>query len=171
MISKEQLAPIVHRWVNLSLAIKQDPEADSKWGWVQEMYAWSIASTQIDGEVPVYNLKKEFMLQPPWDASLSAENGKKAYIIHYTYGNDFNEGGEFTPGKVGSWHWDKRDYSVSSKGREGEGEGEPGGGRMVSCQSSAYCTHAPLFFLHSRLLTTGQVSAWGLPPAAAGVHQ
>lgn len=51
------------------------------------------------------------MLQPPWDSSLKAENGKDAYIIHFTYGNDFNESGKFTPGKVGFWHWDKRDYT------------------------------------------------------------
>lgn len=52
------------------------------------------------------------MLQPPFDATLtSAFNGKPSYIIHYTYGNDFNEAGVFTPGQVGAWHWDKRDYS------------------------------------------------------------
>ena len=27
--------------------------------------------------------------------------GKPAYLIHYTYGDDFNEQGQFTPGKVG----------------------------------------------------------------------
>ena len=33
-------------------------------------------------------------------------------MIHFTYGDDFNEMGVFTPGKVGYWHWDKRDYMV-----------------------------------------------------------
>jgi hypothetical protein len=37
MISKEQLGPVVELWTNLSLAIKQDEEADREWGWVQEM--------------------------------------------------------------------------------------------------------------------------------------
>ena len=27
------------------------------------------------------------------------------------YGQDFDEYGQFTPGKVGRWHWDKRDYT------------------------------------------------------------
>ena len=40
------------------------------------------------------------------------QNGKDAYMIHFTYGDDFNEMGVFTPGKVGYWHWDKRDYMV-----------------------------------------------------------
>lgn len=33
------------------------------------------------------------------------QNGKPAYMIHFTYGNDFDEKGVFTPGKVGFWHW------------------------------------------------------------------
>jgi hypothetical protein len=31
-------------------------------------------------------------------------------IIHYTYGQDFDEHGKHTYGYVGPWHWDKRDY-------------------------------------------------------------
>lgn len=110
MISKKQMGPIVQKWVNISLAIKQDEEADKKWGWIQEMYAWSIASTQTALGAVEYSIHKELMLQPPWDKSLQI-NGQDAYIIHYTYGNDYNEAGVFTPGKVGAWHWDKRDYS------------------------------------------------------------
>ncbi|KAL4518212.1 hypothetical protein Ndes2437A_g04508 [Nannochloris sp. 'desiccata'] len=109
MIHKDQLKPVVEIWSNLSISIKQDEEADAKWGWVQEMFAWSIASTQVEPVVE-YELVPELMLQPPWDAQLTAENGKEAYIIHFTYGNDFNEQGVFTPGKIGSWHFDKRDY-------------------------------------------------------------
>lgn len=30
-------------------------------------------------------------------------------IIHYTYGQDFDAQGRHTYGKVGPWHWDKRD--------------------------------------------------------------
>ena len=116
MISAHQMRDVVNIWANLSIAVKQDKVADEKWGWVQEMYAWSIASTQID--VPVeYDLYDEFMLQPPWDAQLEVD-GKPAYIIHFTYGDDFDSKGEFTPGKVGKWHFDKRDYMVSNSIRE-----------------------------------------------------
>ena len=78
-------------------------------------YAWSIASTQIDGGPVEYSHHPEFMLQPPWDAELSIE-GEPACIIHYTYGNDFDEAGKLTAGKIGHWHWDKRDYMVSLLG-------------------------------------------------------
>lgn len=111
IISKERMGPIVKRWVNISLAINADPEADSQWQWIQEMFAWSIASA-LDDQGPLqYDLYPELMLQPPWDSSLrSKRNGKDAYLIHYTYGFDFSKDGQFTPGEVGDWHWDKRDF-------------------------------------------------------------
>ena len=54
------------------------------------------------------------MLQPPWDTEIVASNGKKAAIIHYTYANDFDADGNFTPAQIGVWHFDKRDYMVSN---------------------------------------------------------
>lgn len=32
-------------------------------------------------------------------------------IIHFTYGQDFDTSGHHTYGRVGFWHWDKRDYT------------------------------------------------------------
>jgi len=73
-------------------------------------YAWSIASTQLESGPVEYDLHPEFMLQPPWDEKLVATNGKDAYIIHFTYGDDFDENGTLTPDKIGAWHLDKRDF-------------------------------------------------------------
>ncbi|PRW44917.1 hypothetical protein C2E21_6489 [Chlorella sorokiniana] len=110
-IHKRQFAGIVDKWFNLSIAIKQDPEADKEFGWVQEMYAYSIAAaTALDAPVR-HKTILEIQLQPPWDASLKAQNGRDAFQIHFTYGNDFDPAGQFTPGKVGAWHWDKRDWT------------------------------------------------------------
>lgn len=70
MIHKHQFATFVDLWVNVSLAVKQDKEADKEFGWVQEMYAYSIAAaTAPDGPIR-HELKKEFMVQPPWDDKL-----------------------------------------------------------------------------------------------------
>ncbi|OMO87399.1 hypothetical protein COLO4_20667 [Corchorus olitorius] len=57
--------------------------------------------TNIDpiGNSPVI-IKK-----PPWDL----ETGKR-FIIHYTYGCDYNMKGELTYGKIGEWRFDKRSY-------------------------------------------------------------
>lgn len=60
----------------------------------------------------MYTLRPEFMVQPPWDADLVGKNGKKTAIIHYTYANDFDAEGTFTPAIIGKWHFDKRDYMV-----------------------------------------------------------
>ncbi len=39
-------------------------------GWIQEMYAFSLAAALVD-ETPIrFDLKFEFMLQPPWDSDL-----------------------------------------------------------------------------------------------------
>lgn len=46
---------------------------------------------------------------------LLLQSGLDAYILHYTYGIDFDEEGKFTPGKVGAFHFDKRDFTVSGQ--------------------------------------------------------
>jgi hypothetical protein len=107
MISKEQLREVVPKWHDLAVRMKNDAEADKAFGWVIEMWAYSIASAQVGVE---YELHKEMMLQPPWDGEFKIQ-GKQAYIVHYTYGQDFDRRGRMTPGKVGEWHFDKRDFS------------------------------------------------------------
>ena len=98
MISVESLSRVVPKWHDLAVAMKQDPEADKAFGWVIEMWAYSIASAQVG---VTYELHPEMMLQPPWDDSFQVK-GKEAYIIHYTYGQDFAKSGWRRRGKSGS---------------------------------------------------------------------
>ncbi|KAK3256274.1 hypothetical protein CYMTET_34583 [Cymbomonas tetramitiformis] len=86
--------------------LTRDREANAAFGWVLEMWAFSVACAQFHIR---HELHKEFMLQPPWDSSFQID-GKDAYMIHYTYGNDFDLNGKFTPGKFGQWRFDKRQY-------------------------------------------------------------
>ena len=58
---------------------------------LQEMYAFSVASSQLVGGPVKYALQRELMIQPPWDEQLTAANGQDAYILHYTYGQDCDE--------------------------------------------------------------------------------
>ncbi|XP_020962733.1 hydroxyproline O-arabinosyltransferase 3 isoform X1 [Arachis ipaensis] len=95
----EEIAPT---WVNISLRMKDDQETDKAFGWVLEMYAYAVASA-LHGVKHI--LRKDFMLQPPWDLHV----GKK-FIIHYTYGCDYNLKGQLTYGKIGEWRFDKRSY-------------------------------------------------------------
>lgn len=48
--------------MNVSLAMKKDPEADKAFGWVLEMYAYAVASATH--AVPNV-LQKDFMIQVP----------------------------------------------------------------------------------------------------------
>ncbi|GLJ40172.1 hypothetical protein SUGI_0823930 [Cryptomeria japonica] len=102
IIKKSLLEQIAPTWMNVSLKMKEDPEADKTFGWVLEMYGYAIASA-LHGVQHI--LRKDFMIQPPWDL----EVGNK-YIIHYTYGCDYNMQGKLTYGVIGEWRFDKRSY-------------------------------------------------------------
>ncbi|KAF5938344.1 hypothetical protein HYC85_022603 [Camellia sinensis] len=104
IIGKESLKKIAPTWMNVSLAMKKDPEADKKFGWVLEMYAYAVASA-LHGVGNI--LYKDFMIQPPWDTEI----GNK-FIIHYTYGCDYDMKGKLTYGKIGEWRFDKRSYDT-----------------------------------------------------------
>ncbi|KAH8976071.1 hypothetical protein BDL97_01G194900 [Sphagnum fallax] len=102
----EKIAPT---WANVSINMKNDLETDAKFGWVLEMYGYATASALHDVK---YILLKDFMLQPPWDTEL----GDK-YIIHYTYGCDYDMKGKLTYGKTGEWHFDKRSFTLGAPPR------------------------------------------------------
>ncbi|KAG4931340.1 hypothetical protein AAZX31_17G202000 [Glycine max] len=102
IVGKEFLKKIAPTWMNVSLAMKKDPETDKAFGWVLEMYAYAVASA-LHGVRNI--LHKDFMIQPPWDKEIG-----KTYIIHYTYGCDYTMKGELTYGKIGEWRFDKRSY-------------------------------------------------------------
>ncbi|GFY96905.1 hypothetical protein Acr_11g0012110 [Actinidia rufa] len=104
IVGKESLQKIAPTWMNVSLAMKKDPEADKKFGWVLEMYAYAVASA-LHGVGNI--LYKDFMIQPPWDKEI----GNK-FIIHYTYGCDYDMQGNLTYGKIGEWRFDKRSFEA-----------------------------------------------------------
>ncbi|KAJ4908433.1 hypothetical protein Rs2_12091 [Raphanus sativus] len=102
IISKESLEKIAPTWMNVSLTMKNDPDTDKAFGWVLEMYGYAVASA-LHGVRHI--LRKDFMIQPPWDLSTEGK-----FIIHYTYGCDYNMKGELTYGKIGEWRFDKRSH-------------------------------------------------------------
>lgn len=101
-IARRDLERVAPTWVNLTSLVKQDKEADREWGWVQEMYAYSMASFLNNVS---HDLRIDLMVQPPWDRNIGG-----AYILHYTYGCDYTLEGVFTPGKIGAWRFDKRTF-------------------------------------------------------------
>jgi len=103
IIEKGSLARIAPTWMNISIAMKKDPDADKAFGWVLEMYGYAVASA-IHGVGNI--LHKDFMIQPPWDLEVG-----DAFIIHYTYGCDYDKEGKLTYAKIGAWRFDKRQYT------------------------------------------------------------
>jgi hypothetical protein len=74
-------------WMNTSIAIFKDQEASKAWGWVQEMYGFTIA-LWLAG-IKHVDLYLHMMSQPPWDVHEEMSPGKLFHIIHYTYGMDY----------------------------------------------------------------------------------
>ena len=110
MISKKQLGLLANPWLNISFALHQDPDAHEVLGWTAELYAFSIAAAITPGGPKAITLRPEFMVQPPWDNTLRGKNGRRAAFIHYTYSQDFDSEGTFTPAVIGKYHFDKRDF-------------------------------------------------------------
>ena len=94
MLHVDALRRVVPKWHELAVAMKRDAQANEAFGWVVEMWAYSIASAQVG---VTHELVKHFMLQPPYDKTMQV-GGKEAYIVHYTYGDDYDANGRFTPG-------------------------------------------------------------------------
>lgn len=109
-LSLADMKTVMPIWMNTSIAIFKDQEANQVWGWVQEMYGFTIALFLAN--LRHVDLYLNLMAQPPWDTQYEMAPGKPYHILHYTYGMDYKLTGEFTPGKFGEWRFDKRTYSV-----------------------------------------------------------
>lgn len=46
--------------------MQEDADARAAFGWILEMYAFSIASATRDGGPIIYDIHPEFAVQPPW---------------------------------------------------------------------------------------------------------
>ncbi|KAI4339103.1 hypothetical protein MLD38_024078 [Melastoma candidum] len=77
IIKKDMLKVIAPTWMNASIKMKEDPETDKTFGWVLEMYAYSICSAR--GTTYSSQGLHVAALQPPWD--LKTDN---KFIVHYT---------------------------------------------------------------------------------------
>ncbi|GAB4820009.1 hypothetical protein N2152v2_007055 [Parachlorella kessleri] len=104
LLRLEDMRRVVPIWFNMSIAVHNDPVANKEWGWVQEMYAFTLSCKKAG--IDNISLHRELMAQPPYESKLGAY-----YILHYTYSNDFSLNGTHTPGKSAEWRWDKRAYT------------------------------------------------------------
>ncbi|GMH37454.1 hypothetical protein BSKO_05327 [Bryopsis sp. KO-2023] len=118
MMTLADLNKVVPMWVDMSDKIYNDQEANKKWGWILEMYAFSIAYYKV-GTWPIHT-RREFMAQPPFPPWICHEGEFCPYhILHYTYRvTDAPEGMEGDP-ETSSWMFNKRDYSTTAPPKNG----------------------------------------------------
>ena len=116
IIHKPALRRITPLWLNLSLSLKLDPDADKRFGWVLEMWGWSIAAAQLKIR---HAPDRSFQIEG--GAGISARAGKErgAFIFHYTYGIEYTLGGRPQgPNQIGEWSLDKRHYGAQYPPRD-----------------------------------------------------
>jgi hypothetical protein len=66
--------PAAHIALRASLAVPQ------KWGWVQEMYAFTIGL--YNAGIKTVDLYLDLMAQPPWDTDYSLNGGWRCARLH-----------------------------------------------------------------------------------------
>ena len=76
IIEKASLRRLAPLWLNLSLRLKVDPDADRRFGWVLEMWGYSIAAASLGIE---HEVRRDFQIEG--GAGISNQN-RGAYIFH-----------------------------------------------------------------------------------------
>ena len=122
IITKKQLELITPDWLQLSLALKKDSTADRRFGWVLEMWGWSIAAAKHG---IAHDVNGAWQIEPGAGRDIPRAGGARRgadgyeeqppqhYIFHYTYGIEYSLAGRVQTGQIGEWSLDKRHYGVS----------------------------------------------------------
>jgi len=110
IIHKRQLEKVAEPWLKFSLALKRDPQADKSFGWVLEMWGYTIAAASVGIK---HTIIDKFQIEPANLNHLNPDFWKEYYIFHYTYGIEYTMEGEPMMNTIGEWSLDKRHYGAS----------------------------------------------------------
>lgn len=101
-------------WEAVSFALKRDPEADAEFGWMLEMWGYSIAC----GKAGIrHKILDEMQIEPSsqFGTQITARRAAGApplpthYVYHYTFAHEYSmEGVAQLDSKHGEWSFDKR---------------------------------------------------------------
>jgi hypothetical protein len=97
---------ITNDWFDLSVELKRDHETDGCFGWVLEMWGYTITCARHGVK---HNVIQQLQIEPAssWRQNVSGEN---PYIYHYTFGLEYTHDGLPMVGQSGEWSFDKRQY-------------------------------------------------------------
>jgi len=106
LVHVDNLKKLTPLWYQLSVDLKHDSAADRAFGWVLEMWGYSIACARVGVKHYVW---QQLQIEPSstWHQNVSAED---PYIYHYTFGVEYSADGIPMVGTVGEWSLDKRHY-------------------------------------------------------------
>ena len=101
------LRKLTPEWLKLSFALKRDAEADKIFGWVLEMWGYTLAAAKLGVRHHVWS---EFQQEPAslWHTDLDGN----PHIYHYTFGLEYTTDG-IPVKKIGDWSLDKRHFMNS----------------------------------------------------------
>jgi len=104
LIHLPMLRRLTPEWLSLSFALKRDEEANRVFGWVLEMWGYTIAAARLGIKHYVW---EQFQTEPSslWHTQLDGA----PYIYHYTFGLEYTSDGLPVTG-VGEWSLDKRHF-------------------------------------------------------------
>ena len=153
LIHVDLLRRLTPEWLKLSFELKRDAEANKIFGWVLEMWGYTMASHRLGIKHLVW---PNFQTEPSalWHTNLDG----KPHIYHYTFGLEFTSDG-LPVTTIGDWSLDKRHYMSAYPPRQLE--------PPPACAGKAAATLHALFNEAS-----GNISDWpaGNPDPAAGVR-
>jgi hypothetical protein len=143
------LRKLTPEWLSMSFKLKRDAEAERIFGWVTEMWGYTIAANNLGIKHLVW---QNIQLEPSslWHANLDGD----PYIYHYTFGLEFTSDG-LPVSTIGEWSLDKRHYMNAYPPRQLE--------PPPRCAGKAAATLWRLFNE-----ATGNISDWPVGPPGGG---
>jgi len=105
IIHTRQLALLAPEWLRLSFELKRDAEADKAFGWVLEMWGYTLAARRLG---ITHTTRENLQAEPSaiWHTELDGD----PFILHYTFGFEYTSDGIPVRGGIGEWSLDKRHF-------------------------------------------------------------
>lgn len=116
IMHQRQWRKVVPEWHRIALKMRKDPMVQMEFGWVQEMYAFTVAAATVKGGPIHFRYHPEMMVIPPYASSLAIQPCAKCKnttfnIIHYTMPIHLNASGNYVNDEEHAvWMFNKRDY-------------------------------------------------------------
>ena len=125
LVHMEALRKLVKPWYDLSFALKRDAAADAEFGWMLEMWGYSIGAAVAGVK---HELLNELQLEPSSQFGLQITSGGTGgwtnalggggkgepthHILHYTFSHEYSlEGIPMIDSRAGQWALDKKRVS------------------------------------------------------------